>query len=125
MKLILLTIVLSLSFSALAQRPQQRRDCSPYSTETETLIEQSKTCDAAVSLALLCRSGNRHDGSLAYTALITCEEMYGGEAALTAAQKKALKAEYRRCNQTYADPGESLFCMMEAVRVLSHRILGN
>lgn len=113
-KLIAVTLTL-LSLTALAADER----CSPYVTETTSIIQQLRSCRAAISLARVCTTGSRRDVELAYQAVNTCRDLIGGEENLAAAPKRKMRAGYKRCSQAFPnDHVEAMFCMAEVLRTL-------
>lgn len=114
MKTILTLTLTLLSFSALSDDR-----CSPYVTETTSVIANMSSCDAAARLARTCATGGRSDSFLATAVIDLCFELKGGEENLSAARKRKLKSGYKNCSAIYGDRhGEALFCMMDVVRLI-------
>ena len=108
-----LLLVSSFSASALDER------CSPYVTETTTLIARSNSCDDAAKLARSCITGSRRDSELAYAAIEVCRDLIGGEEHLPVAKKNKLGRGYKSCNETHGNNhSAALFCMMDVLRLL-------
>ncbi len=119
MKLIFSLTVLMLSSLSFAKN----YDCSPYVTETTTIIEQGGNCDAGAKLAKQCAMGSRNDAFLAYSAINVCKDSFGGEAGLTSIELKKYKAGNKACSESNPDNLKALFCMLDVAQAMSHHII--
>lgn len=92
------------------------RDCSPYPTETTSLIESARSCDEAARIAIRCRNGSRSDAMLAYSGIVTCEALKGK---LTSRQERKRATGNRVCSKTHgSDHDKALYCMLAVIRDL-------
>lgn len=112
MKTLLALALFTFSLSSFARD----LSCSPYPSETISLIQNARSCDEAAKIAVKCISRSRNDSLLAYSGIQTCEALKGK---LTVAQEERRKVLNRQCSvQSGSDNTKALYCMLEALRTL-------
>lgn len=112
MKTILTIALLAASFASSAWD----HDCSPYPTETTSLIESARSCEEAARIAIRCSNGGRSDAMLAYSGIVTCEALKGK---LTPSQERTRATGNRVCSKTHgSDHDKALYCMLAVIRDL-------
>lgn len=117
MKTILFLVLSSMSLPILAAT------CSPYVTETAIVIANASTCNQAAKIAKDCRMNARTDVHLVTAAIQACEDLYGGDGALTQEDQKLRDSMNSKCSKENPKAIDALYCMLDVVKFMSKKVL--